>query len=37
MEECNDIFAFLGLPRIGQREVKSLKGILRLVLAFEWF
>ena len=30
-EECNNIFALVGSPRIDQEEVEAVNGILRLV------
>ena len=31
-EECNNIFVFVGLPRINQEEVETLNGVLKVVL-----
>ena len=31
-EECNNIYALVGSPRINQEEVEALKGIFKLVL-----
>ena len=32
-EECSNIFAFIGLPRIDQDEIEALKGITAVFLA----